>query len=399
MAQAPGSLIYFDHAATTPVRPEVLEAMLPFFSQGYGNPSSLYTLAQGARKAVDDARETVAEVLGCRASEVVFTSGGTESDNTALKGAAFALRQTGTHIITTAVEHHAVLHTCHQLEQFGFEVTYLPVDRYGLVEPEEVAHAINDQTILVSIILANNEIGTIEPVSEVSQVVKARAREMGRTIVVHTDAVQGAGFLDLNVQRLGVDMLSLSAHKFYGPKGAGVLYVRRRTPFAAQQMGGGQERERRSGTENVPGIVGAATALRLAEEERGWANHHCQDLQDQLIQGIYERVPDVQLNGHPTQRLANNVNFSFKGIEAESVLVGLDFSGIAASSGSACTSASLEPSHVLLALGQSAELAQGSLRLTLGRENTQEEVGYLLSVLPGLVSKLRAMPSLTPSDG
>ena len=397
MAETSGKLIYMDHAATTPLRSEALEAMLPYFSQQFGNPSSLYMLAQESRKAVDEARETVAEVLGCRASEVVFTSGGTESDNTALKGAAFALQQTGNHIIASAIEHHAVLHTCHQLEQFGFEVTYLPADQHGLVEPQVVADAITDRTILVSIMLANNEIGTIEPISEIARLVKEQARQRGRTIVMHTDAVQGAGSLDLNVQRLGVDLMSLSGHKFHGPKGVGVLYVRRRTPFAPQQMGGGQERERRSGTENVPAIVGMATALRLAEEEREWASHHCQELRDRIIEGIHEQIPDAHLNGHPTQRLANNVNFSFERIEAESILVGLDFSGIAASSGSACTSASLEPSHVLIALGQMAELAEGSLRLTLGRENTREEVDYLLSVLPGLVSRLRAMPSLSPT--
>ena len=384
-----------DHAATTPVLPEVLAAMLPLYTDSFGNPSSIYTLAQEARKAVGDARETVARVLGARMSEVVFTSGGTESDNTALKGAAFALRNNGNHIITTSIEHHAVLHTCHQLEQFGFEVTYLPVDQYGMVDPDEVARAIDGRTILVSVMYANNEIGTVQPIAEISQVVKGEAQRQRRTIVMHTDAVQAAGFLDLNVKMLGVDMLSLSAHKFYGPKGVGVLYVRRGTPFEPQQMGGGQERQRRSGTENGPGIVGLAEALGIATEQREFANQHCRRLRDKIIAGLQETVDRVYLNGHPTQRLPNNVNVCFEAVEGEPILLGLDFSGICASSGSACSSASLEPSHVLLAIGRPADLAQGSLRLTLGVENTDEEVDYLLEVLPGLVNRLRAMPSLS----
>jgi cysteine desulfurase len=388
-------VIYMDHAATTAVRPEVLEKMLPYFSQNYGNPSSIYALAQDARKAVDDSREAVARVLGARMTEIVFTSGGTESDNAALKGAANALRHTGNHIVTTAIEHHAVLHTCHQLEQFGFEVTYLPVDRHGLVDPADVERAITDQTILVSVIMANNEIGTIQPIAEIARVAKDHAGRRERTIVVHTDAVQAAGLVDLNVRDLGVDMLSLSAHKFHGPKGVGVLYIRRGTPLEPQQMGGGQERERRSGTENVPGVVGLAEALRLAAEEREGLVTHCTRLRDRTIDGIRERIEYAHLNGHPTERLANNVNISFEGVEGEPVLLGLDFAGICASSGSACSSASLEPSHVLLATGRAADLAQGSLRITLGAENTDLDVDYLLSVLPDLVKRLRAMPSLS----
>ncbi len=384
-----------DHAATTPVRPEVLEAMLPYLRESFGNPSSMYALAQEARKAVDESRDTVAGILGARRSEIVFTGGGTESDNIALRGAAFALRYVGDHIITSSIEHHAVLHTCHQLEQFGFKVTYLPVDQYGLVDPEEVAAAVTDQTILVSVMLANNEIGTIEPVSEISRRVKEEASRQGRTIVVHTDAVQAAGLLDLNGKSLGVDMLSLSAHKFHGPKGVGALYIKRGTPFEAQQMGGGQERQRRSGTENVPGIVGLAAALRLADQERARLNAHCLYLREKIIAGVQERISETYLNGHPTKRLANNVNISFELVEGEPILLGLDFSGIMASSGSACSSASLEPSHVLLAIGRSADVAQGSLRITLGADNTEEDVDYLLSVLPGLVNKLRAMPSLS----
>ena len=387
--------IYMDHAATTPVRPEVLEAMLPYFTESFGNPSSIYTLAQEGRKAVDDARQGVARVLGVRMSEVVYTSGGTESDNAAIKGAAFALQNTGNHIITSSVDHHAVLHTCHQLEQFGFDISYLPVDRYGLVDPDDVGRAITDRTILTSVMLASNEIGTIEPVAEIAKVVKGEAGRRGRTIVMHTDAVQAAGFLDLNVRALGVDMLSLSSHKFGGPKGVGVLCVRRGTPFEPQQMGGGQERQRRSGTENVPGVVGMAEALRLADLERERTSSHCRYLRDKIIAGVQEIVEGTHLNGHPTQRLANNVNISFESVEGEPILLGLDLAGICASSGSACSSASLEPSHVLVAIGLTADIAQGSLRLTLGANNTEEEVEYLLSVLPDLVSRLRAMPTLS----
>jgi len=388
-------LIYMDHAATTAVRPEALEAMLPYFGVSFGNPSSIYTLAQEARNAVDDARQTIAGLIGCRISELIFTSGGTESDNTALKGVAFALRNVGNHIITTAIEHHAILHTCHQLEQFGFDVTYLPVDRHGLVDPDDVAKAITDRTILVSVMLANNEIGTIEPVAAIARTVKQEARRLDRNILMHTDAVQGAGFLDLNVRELGVDLMSLSAHKFHGPKGVGVLYVKRGTPFEPQMMGGGQERERRSGTENVPGIVGMAEAFRLACQERKTTAARCVAMRDRIIEGLQDRVEHAHLNGHPVERLPNNVNISFEAVEGEPILLGLDFAGISASSGSACSSASLEPSHVLLAIGLAAELAQGSVRITLGKDNTDEEVDYMLSVIPDLVNRLRAMPSLS----
>ena len=387
--------IYLDHSATTPVRREALEAMLPYFGANFGNPSSIYTLAQQARMAMDDARETVARSLGARTGEIVFTSGGTESDNAAIKGAAFALKRLGNHVITTSVEHHAVLHTCHQLEQFGFDVTYLPTDHYGMVGPDDVADAITDNTTVVSVMLANNEIGTILPVPEIARVVKDEARRRGSAIVMHTDAVQAAGFLDLNVRSLGVDMLSLSGHKFYGPKGVGALYIKRGTPFEPQQQGGGQERQRRSGTENVPLIVGFAEAFRLATEERETAYAHCETLRDRLARGILDSVDGAHLNGHPTLRLPNNVNISFEGVEGEPILLSLDFSGVYASSGSACSSASLEPSHVLVAIGRSATLAQGSLRFTLGRDNTDEDVDYVLAVLPGMVEKLRNMPSLS----
>ncbi|PZC49093.1 MAG: cysteine desulfurase [Chloroflexi bacterium] len=393
MAPSPKEPIYLDHAATTPVDPQVLEAMLPYFTGSFGNPSSLYTLAQKSRMAVDEARDRVAKVLGCRSSEVIFTSGGTESDNTALRGAALALRQSGNHIITTNIEHHAVLHACHWLEGMGFRVTYLAVDRQGLVDVEALVEAITDQTIMVSVMLANNEIGTVQPVGAISRRVKQRAQELKRSIVVHTDAVQGPGFLDVNVDQLGVDLLSLSAHKFYGPKGVGLLYLRRRTPFEPQHLGGGQERQRRAGTENVPGIVGAALALERADAERESTVAHCLQLRERLIAQIQDSVPEARLNGHPTERLANNVNFSFGRVEAEPVLLGLDLEGIAASSGSACTSASLEPSHVLLALGLSADQARSSLRLTLGGANTEEEMDHVLSVLPKLVARLRALGS------
>ncbi|MDP3061595.1 MAG: aminotransferase class V-fold PLP-dependent enzyme [Chloroflexota bacterium] len=394
----PDRLIYLDHAATTSVDPRVLGAMLPYFGQSYGNASSMHTLGQEAKRALDEAREKVGRALNCRLSEVVFTSGGTESDNAALKGVAQALRETGDHIITTSIEHHAVLHTCQYLESVGFQVTYLPVDRYGLVSPEDVARAVTTRTILVSVMLANNEIGAIEPVAEIARQVKQVAKSQGRTIIVHTDAVQGAGYLDLDAKALGVDLMSLSAHKFHGPKGVGILYIKRGTPFIPQNLGGGQERERRSGTEDIPGIVGCALALELAVEKREWLAQHCRRLRDRLIVGIQERILGAHLNGHPTQRLPNNVNFSFEHVEGEPVLLGLDMKGIAASSGSACSSGSLEPSHVLLALGQPAELARGSLRLTLGKDNTEDEVEYVLDTLAELLGRLRAMPSLSTTS-
>ena len=388
-------IIYMDHSATTPVRPEVLSAMLPYFTSDFGNPSSIYTIGQEARKAVDDARERIARILGARMSEIVFTSGGTESDNAALKGVAFALQALGKHIITTAIEHHAVLHTCYQLEQFGFDITYLPVDEHGLVSPQDVVDAITDETILVSVMMANNEIGAIQPIEKITRLVKAEAGRRNRTVIMHTDAVQAAGFLDINVRSLGVDLLSLSAHKIYGPKGVGLLYVKRGTPFEEQNAGGGQERQRRSGTENVPGIVGFGEALRLAVSEREETSEHCLRLRERLTQRIFETIDGVRLNGHPEHRLPSNVNISIEGVEGEPVLLGLDFAGVCASSGSACSSASLEPSHVLLAIGLTAEMAQGSLRITLGRDNTEEDVDYLLSILPDMIGKLRSMPSLS----
>jgi len=384
-------LIYFDHAATTPLHPRVLEAMLPYLRERFGNPSGTYALAREAQRALDQARRSVADVLGCRSTEVVFTSGGSESINTALRGVAFAQKKArvGDHVVTTAVEHHAVLHTCEYLEEFGLEVTYVPVDQHGLADPDEVVRAVNERTVLVSVMAANNEVGTIEPVAEIARALRERGRALGRRIPFHTDAVQAPGMLDLNVEALGVDLLSLSAHKFYGPKGAGVLYLRRGTPFLPQQSGGGQERQRRAGTEDVAGIVGTGVALRLAEEGREANSRGCRALRDRLSEGILTRIPGSQLNGHPERHLANNVNVSFRGVEGEALLARLDEVGIAASSGAACGSSTWEPSHVLIAMGLPLETAVGSLRLTLGPSNTKEEVDYLLGVLPDLVRSLQ----------
>lgn len=385
--------IYFDHAATTPVDRRVLEAMLPYLTETWGNPSSIYYEAREARKGLDAARRTVAQVLGCRPSEVIFTSGGSESDNAAIRGAAYAARRRGNHIVTTAIEHHAILHTVEQLEKEGFRATYLPVDRYGIVDLAALEQAVSEETTVVSIMYVNNEVGTIEPIAEAVKIAKARNRH----VVFHTDAVQAAGFLDLNVDRLGVDMMSLSGHKFYGPKGVGVLYVRNRTPFQPLILGGSQERARRAGTENVAGIVGLATALRLAEEEREHRTAHCAALRDRLMIELPRQVEGVHITGplDPALRLPNSISCCFQGIEGEPVLMGLDLEGISASSGSACTTGSLEPSHVLTALGVPADLARGSLRITLGIDNTAEHIDRLLAVLPGIVSKIRALSPLS----
>lgn len=381
-------MIYFDHAATTPVRPEVLEAMLPYFSEKYGNASSIYKLAQVNKKALDEARAKVAILLGAQPNEIYFTSGGTEADNWALKGLAEALQEQGNHLITTNIEHHAVLHTCRYLEKHGFDVTYLEVDEDGLITPDQVEKAIKNETILISVMYANNEIGTIMPVTEIGTI----AHEHG--VVFHTDAVQAVGQLPIDVKRDHIDLLSLSGHKFYGPKGVGALYIRRGLQLPSLLQGGGQERGRRAGTENVPGIVGLATALELAYQDLYIKTAKIQALRDYLIEGIYEHIPHCHLNGDRTRRLPNNVNFSFAFVEGESLLLLLDLEGIAASSGSACTSGSLDPSHVLLALGLPHELAHGSLRLTLGEDNTQEEVDLLLEKLPLFVQRMRDMSPL-----
>jgi len=386
-------VIYFDNAATTPLHPKALEAMLPFLTERFGNPSATYSPARQAQKAIDDARKSVAEVLGARPSDIVFTSGGTESVNTALKGVAFAQKKAraGNHIVTTEVEHHAVLHTCNYLEQFGFDVTYLPVDSYGRVDPDDVARSISDRTVLVSVMLANNEVGTIEPVREIAATIAEKGRSLRRRIAFHTDAVQAPGALPLDVQDLGVDLLSLSGHKFGGPKGSGVLYIRRGTPFVSQLTGGGQERQRRAGTENVAGIVGQALALRLAEEGRPHQAEHCCLLRDRLIEGILASVPDSRLNGHPTERLATNVSVSLRGVRGDKLVSALDRAGIAASAGAACGSSTWEPSHVLLAMGLSMPDAVGGLRLTLSAANTLAEVERLLEVLPAAVENLRPL--------
>ncbi len=381
-------LVYMDHAATTPVDPRVLEAMLPYFSEKFGNASSIYSLGREARQAIEEARRTVAEILHAKPEEIIFTSCGSESDNLAIRGVAFAQRHRGkgNHIITSPIEHHAVGHTVEQLEKyFGFEVTYVPVDKYGVVDPDDVGRAIRDDTVLITIMYANNEVGTIEPIAEIGKI----ARKKG--IPFHTDAVQAAGALSLNVDELNVDLMSLSGHKFYAPKGIGILYVRKGTPLLPMQTGGGHEHNRRAGTENVPYIVGIATALKLAYEEFESNNSHVKRLRDKLIRGILERIPNTYLTGHPTNRLPNNASFIFKNAEGESILLGLDLKGVCASSGSACTSGSLEPSHVLLAMGIPPEDAHGSIRLTLGRENTDEDVDYVLEVLPPIVQRLREM--------
>ena len=377
--------IYLDHAATTPLDPRVLEAMLPYLGASFGNPSSLYGLAREARAALADARRAVAEALGCASGEVVFTGGGSEADNLAIKGVAWALRGRGNHLVTSSVEHHAVLHTCQWLERHGFSVTYLPVDGYGRIDPDDVGRAITDRTTLVSVMSANNEVGTIQPIAEIGRIARARG------VAFHTDAVQAAGALPLHVDALGVDLLSLSAHKLYGPKGVGALYVRAGTSLEPLISGGGQERGQRAGTENVAAIVGLGRALALAEERRESDVAHARRLRDRLIAGVTERIPGARLSGHPTERLPNSASFTFRGVEGESILLHLDHLRIAASSGSACTTGSEEPSHVLLALGLSAEEARGSLRLTVGRSNTAEEIERAIEVLPGIVQRLRAM--------
>jgi len=389
--QKPAQTIYMDHAATTAVDPRVVDAVLPYFSYKYGNASSIYRLGREAAKAIDEARRTVADILGCKPGEVIFTSCGSESDNLALRGVGWARRNLGkgNHIITSSIEHHAVSHTCEQLEKhFGFEITYVPVDKHGLLDPDDVGRAIKDNTILISIMYANNAVGTIEPIAEIGKI----AKEKG--IPFHTDAVQAGGTLNLDVDELNVDLLSLSAHKVYGPKGIGVLYVRKGVSLLPTQTGGAHERNRRAGTENVPSIVGLATALKIAHEELETNNQRIAALRDRLIKGVLENIDEVELTGHPTNRLPNSASFVFKYIEGESMLLNLDLAGICASSGSACTSASLEPSHVLLAMGIPPEVAHGSLRLTLGRENTEEDVDYVLEILPGIVQKLRAMSPL-----
>ena len=380
--------VYMDHSATTATDQEVIDAMVPWLRKGYGNPSSLYTIARESKKVVEEARAKVASALGAHPDEIYFTSGGTESDNWAIKGVAYANRKKGNHIITSAIEHHAVLHTVEYLEKQGFEITYLPVDETGQIRIDDLKAAITEKTIIVSIMFANNEIGTIEPVAEIGKV----CRERG--IYFHTDAVQAIGNVPIDVQALQVDLLSLSAHKFYGPKGIGALYIRKGVRIDNFLHGGGQERRKRAGTENVAGIVGLGCAIEMAVSGMDERNRRVQALRDRILAGILEKIPYVRLNGHPEKRLPGNLNVSFDFIEGESILLLLDHFGICASTGSACTSGTLEPSHVLLAIGLPAETAHGSLRLTLGAENTDEDVDYVLEHLQTVVQRLREMSPL-----
>lgn len=380
--------IYLDYAATAPCDSEVLKAMQPYFFEKFGNPASIHSFGQEAKKAMEDAREVLAKFLGAKPEEIVFTSGGTESDNFAIQGVAHALESKGNHIITTAIEHHAVSEPAKFLEKKGFKITFVGVGKDGLVDPADVKKAITDKTILISVMHANNEIGTIQPISEISKI----AKEKG--IYFHTDAVQTVGHIPVNVDELGVDLLSLSAHKFYGPKGIGALYIRKGTRIETFLRGGDQERNRRASTQNTPGIVGLGKAIELCKDKMQIEADSQIKLRDRLIKEIPEKISEVILNGHPTKRLPNNVNFSIKYIEGESILLNLDMLGIAASTGSACTSTSLEPSHVLLAIGLPHEIAHGSLRLTLGRWSRKEDVDVLLEHLPQVVNNLRAMSPL-----
>jgi len=383
--------IYLDYAATTPTHPEVVKAMLPHFTDAFGNPSSIYSYGQEAKGAIEEARDKVAALISARDEEIVFTSGGTEADNFAIKGVAYANEPKGNNIITSSIEHHAVIETCKFLERRGFRVTYLPVDEYGLVDPNDVKKAITDKTILISVMQASNEVGTVEPIAEIGRI----AKEAG--IYFHTDAVQTVGHIPVDVNELGVDLLSMSAHKLYGPKGVGALYIRKGTKLIPFIHGGEQERRRRASTENIPGIVGFGKAVELAQQEISEEAERLAYLRDQLINGLLERIDHTRLNGHPIMRLPNNVNVSVDFIEGESMLLNLDLEGICASTGSACSSSSLEPSHVLLALGLAHEQAHGSLRFSLGKWTTEEEIERVLDVLPGIVAKLRAMSPLLKS--
>jgi len=380
--------VYFDHSATTPVHPVVAEEMIRYVTENFGNPSSIHFFGREARRAVEEAREKVARGIGAKPEEIFFTSGGTESDNMAIKGAVYANRRKGNHIITSAVEHHAVLDTCKALQEEGFTLTILPVDRYGMVRLEDVAEAITEQTVLISIMHANNEVGTIQPISEIGKL----AREKG--ILFHTDAVQSMGKIPVDVDDLQVDFLTISGHKFYAPKGIGVLYIRKGTKWQPISHGGGQERKHRPGTENVPGIIALGKAVELVLSDLSEESQRLAALRDKLVQGVMDRIPHVYLNGHPTRRLPNLVNFTFEFVEGESLLYSLDMKGVAASSGSACTAGSMEPSHVLLAMGIPVEIARGSLRLTLGRDNNNEDVDYFLDVLPPIMDRLRSISPL-----
>jgi len=380
--------VYLDHNATTPTHPEVVKAMLPYYEDVFGNASSIHQFGQQARMAIDEAREKVAEFIGAKPEEIVFTSSGTESDNFAIKGVAYANEEKGRHIITSSIEHHAVLNTCKFLGKHGFKITYLPVDRYGVVNPDDVRKAITDDTILISIMHANNEVGTIEPIAEIGKIAKEKE------IYFHTDAVQSIGKIPINVNELNIDLLSLSGHKLYGPKGIGVLYIRKGTRIQPLIHGGHHERNRRAGTENVPGIVGLGKAIEIAKLSMEKESIYLTNLRDRLYNGIKEKIDNIYLNGHPVNRLPNTLNLSFEFVEGESIILNLDMKGVAVSSGSACTSGSLEPSHVLKAMGVEPAIAQGSIRFSLGKDNTEEEIDYVIEILPEIIFRLREMSPL-----
>ena len=380
--------IYFDNAATTKLDDEVLKEMLPYLKDNYGNPSSIYKLGREARKAIEDSREKIAKVLNCKANEIYFTAGGSESDNTAIKGIAKANKKRGNHIITSKIEHPAVLETCKQLEKEGFEITYISVDEKGIVDLEELKKSIKPTTILITIMFANNEIGAIQPIEEIGKIAK------GNNIYFHTDSVQAVGSIKIDVQKLNIDSLSLSGHKFYGPKGVGALYVKTGVPFEKFISGGHQERNKRAGTENVAGIVGIGKAIELAYENLDEYNKKIKELRDYYVKQVEEKIPYIKINGDMEKRLPGNSNISFRFIEGEGLLLNLDLKGICASSGSACTSGSLDPSHVLLAIGLPHEIAHGSLRVSIGKYNTKEEIDYLIENLMEIVTRLREMSPL-----
>lgn len=381
-------IIYLDNAATTRMREEVLNEMIPYFSENYGNASSIYSVGREAKAVLDEKRAVIANILGAKDNEIFFTGGGSEADNWAIKGIAFSNRGKGNHIITTKIEHHAVLHTCQYLEKQGFEVTYLPVDENGFIKLEDLENAIRPTTILISVMFANNEIGTIMPIKEIGKIAKQHK------IYFHTDAVQAVGHIPIDLSDLDVDLMSFSGHKFCGPKGVGCLYIKRGVKIDPLIHGGAQERGKRASTENIAGIVGMAKALELAAKDMKEETDRILELREKLINGIFEKIPYVKLNGDREKRLPSNVNFSIRYIEGESLLLMLDMMGICASSGSACTSGSLDPSHVLLAIGLPHEIAHGSLRLSIGRETTNEDVDKVLEVLPGIVERLRSMSPL-----
>lgn len=380
--------VYVDNAATTKIKPEVLEKMMPYLSEYYGNPSSIYKIARESKKAIENARQNVADAFNCEAREIIFTSGASEADNWAIKGIAYALKDKGNHIITTKIEHHAVLHTTEFLEKEGYEVTYLDVDENGLIDLNQLENAITDKTILISIIFANNEIGTIQPIKEIGEIAKKHK------VIFHTDAVQAVGNVEIDVNELNIDMMSLTAHKIYGPKGTGALYIRKGMKLFPYIHGGMQELKRRAGTENIAGIVGFGEAIKLATNNIAEKVEKISNLRDLYIEKVLEEIPYVKLNGHRTKRLCNNANFSFRFIEGEALLLSLDMKGICASSGSACTSGSLDPSHVLLAIGLPHEIAHGSLRVTFGDFNTEEDVSYVVDSLKVIVERLRNMSPL-----